>query len=542
MRHGAPRRRRCSWRVRRRRPARERLSVRPFLSGRDYHALHHENGAFRFEPERQRRAVSSGGRTTASRRFTSLPTASYRHEPDWYRNFLYDEGARARARRHRGPRRAGRLQLGPRRRARRPADLRTRAPTQRRTSAGHARRASSTRRDVEAARGVCRRRCIAPPTPISCSAAPARRSSPAIPGSPTGDATRSSRCAACASPPAARRGARHPARVGAARLGRACCRTASPTRRGARVQRGRRLALVRGRGARAPRRAERCGSDVAEPIARRSRARSTRSSTATRAAPASASALDDDGLLAAGEPGVQLTWMDAKVGDRVVTPRIGKPVEVQALWLNALSARERTLAAVARAVRRAAAPRSRRASGTRRRGCLYDVVDVDHVPGTVDRAFRPNQIFAVGGLPVRAGRATTRARRVVDAVEARLLDAARPALARARRARLLGALRRRRRASATAPTTRARSGRGCSAPFVEAWVRVRGGSAEASARGARALPRAAARASRRGRPRPRLRDRRRRAPHARRLPVPGLVGRRGAAARSRLVLATPLGT
>src|SRR3989441_2618023 len=44
----------------------------------------------------------------------------------------------------------------------------------------------------------------------------------------------------------------------------------------------------------------------------------------------------DDGLLAAGEPGVQLTWMDAKVGDWEVTPRIGKPVEIQALWLNAL--------------------------------------------------------------------------------------------------------------------------------------------------------------------------------------------------------------
>jgi glycogen debranching enzyme len=46
--------------------------------------------------------------------------------------------------------------------------------------------------------------------------------------------------------------------------------------------------------------------------------------------------VDDDGLLAAGVPGIQLTWMDAKVGDWVVTPRIGKPVEVQALWLNAL--------------------------------------------------------------------------------------------------------------------------------------------------------------------------------------------------------------
>ncbi len=45
---------------------------------------------------------------------------------------------------------------------------------------------------------------------------------------------------------------------------------------------------------------------------------------------------DTDGLLAAGVPGVQLTWMDAKAGDWVVTPRIGKPVEIQALWLNAL--------------------------------------------------------------------------------------------------------------------------------------------------------------------------------------------------------------
>src|SRR5207247_6347208 len=46
--------------------------------------------------------------------------------------------------------------------------------------------------------------------------------------------------------------------------------------------------------------------------------------------------MDTDGLLAAGAPGVQLTGMDAKVGDWVVTPRVGKPVEVQALWINAL--------------------------------------------------------------------------------------------------------------------------------------------------------------------------------------------------------------
>ena len=43
-----------------------------------------------------------------------------------------------------------------------------------------------------------------------------------------------------------------------------------------------------------------------------------------------------DGLLKAGAAGVQLTWMDAKVGDWVVTPRMGKPVEINALWYNAL--------------------------------------------------------------------------------------------------------------------------------------------------------------------------------------------------------------
>jgi predicted glycogen debranching enzyme len=50
--------------------------------------------------------------------------------------------------------------------------------------------------------------------------------------------------------------------------------------------------------------------------------------------------VDDDGLLYSGEPGVQLTWMDAKVGDWVVTPRHGKPVEIQALWYNALRVME----------------------------------------------------------------------------------------------------------------------------------------------------------------------------------------------------------
>jgi predicted glycogen debranching enzyme len=129
--------------------------------------------------------------------------------------------------------------------------------------------------------------------------------------------------------------------------------------------------------------------------------------------------VDDDGLLAAGEPGVQLTWMDAKVGDWVVTPRIGKPVEVQALWLNALrigsAFSERCVELYAKA-RRAFEERFWLES----RGHLADVVDVDHRTGTVDPTLRPNQIFAVGGLPF-AVLEGERARRAVDAVEAQLL-------------------------------------------------------------------------------------------------------------------------
>ena len=107
---------------------------------------------------------------------------------------------------------------------------------------------------------------------------------------------------------------------------------------------------------------------------------------------------DGNGLLRAGVAGIQLTWMDAKVGDWVVTPRIGKPIEVQALWINALhiaglqTPRWRTLEQQARDTfaARFANPQT---------GGLFDVVDADHVPGANDARVRPNQIFAVGGLP-----------------------------------------------------------------------------------------------------------------------------------------------
>jgi predicted glycogen debranching enzyme len=130
----------------------------------------------------------------------------------------------------------------------------------------------------------------------------------------------------------------------------------------------------------------------------------------------------EDGLLAAGEPGVPLTWMDAKVGEWAVTPRIGKPVEIQALWLNALWIGNRLhLPSAARWMDLHV--RGRASFETRfwnpATGGLFDVIDVDHLPGKTDAAFRPNQIFAVGGLPLPMLEGA-RARAIVDAVETRL--------------------------------------------------------------------------------------------------------------------------
>ena len=185
--------------------------------------------------------------------------------------------------------------------------------------------------------------------------------------------------------------------------------------------------------------------------------------------------IDDDGLLAAGEPGVQLTWMDAKVGDWVVTPRIGKPVEVQALWLNALRIGSGFSVRWAELYGRGRAAFEAR-FWNEARGALHDVVDVDHRPGTVDPTFRPNQIFAVGGLPF-ATLEGERARRVVDAVEARLLT---PLGLRSLAAdepgytpRYDGGVRERDGAYHQGTVWPWLMG-----PFVEAWVRVRGGTAE----------------------------------------------------------------
>ncbi|ARP84441.1 glycogen debranching protein [Bordetella genomosp. 8] len=130
-------------------------------------------------------------------------------------------------------------------------------------------------------------------------------------------------------------------------------------------------------------------------------------------------AADADGLLRAGCPGMQLTWMDAKVGDWVVTPRIGKPVEVQALWINALRIAAAWNAGCRELERQATASFARRFPKPDGSG-LYDVVDDGHEAGRLDGSVRPNQLFAVGGLPHAIVQGPL-ARAVVAQVEAALL-------------------------------------------------------------------------------------------------------------------------
>lgn len=120
-----------------------------------------------------------------------------------------------------------------------------------------------------------------------------------------------------------------------------------------------------------------------------------------------------DGLL---QVGPARTWMNGRVGDRWVTPRSGKPVEIEALWLNALrigslsdSAWEPMFEAGLKAFRSL--------FWNRERNCLYDVVGGDGGP---DPAIRPNQLLALGGLPFPLLR-RVRAAVVLDTVEEYLL-------------------------------------------------------------------------------------------------------------------------
>lgn len=110
--------------------------------------------------------------------------------------------------------------------------------------------------------------------------------------------------------------------------------------------------------------------------------------------------VDADGLLSAGEEGQQLTWMDARIGSWVVTPRMGKPVEIQALWYNAL--RIYSELAILNRKKKTADNYNHKAALLKEqfllkfwnesKACLNDVIDQD---GTVNEDVRPNQILAL---------------------------------------------------------------------------------------------------------------------------------------------------
>jgi predicted glycogen debranching enzyme len=106
-----------------------------------------------------------------------------------------------------------------------------------------------------------------------------------------------------------------------------------------------------------------------------------------------------DGLLYAGEPGVQLTWMDAKVGNWVVTPRQGKPVEINALWYNALVLMQHFAQRLGQSPQPYATLATQTHQGFQRFwhrevGYCFDVIDSPDFP-TVSPALRPNQLLAV---------------------------------------------------------------------------------------------------------------------------------------------------
>ena len=249
-----------------------------------------------------------------------------------------------------------------------------------------------------------------------------------------------------------------------------------------------------------------------------------RSSTGTSRAPATASRVDPaDGLLRAGEPGIQLTWMDARVGDRVVTPRIGKPVEINALWYNALVA----MAAHGRAGSALPAERYRAAAEKARQGFARFVrpggrgpLRCPRRPGGADASLRPNQVFAVSLPASPLDPAAQRA--VLRALRRRARHLLRSALAGAERARPIAA-------SCRGAVDRARRRL---SPGHGVGLAARPLGAGALSRAWRRRPRRSAFCEPIGdhlvrcRARPGQRDLRRRpAAHAARLPGAGLVGR-----------------
>jgi predicted glycogen debranching enzyme len=463
----------ASWRLANARPGRALLRVRPLLAGRDYHALHHENPAFRFEPAANGcvRFEPYPGSATAIR-----ANGVYLHEPLWLKGFRYDE-ERARGFEH-------------------AEDLASPGCFRFDLAAGEA---------VWLAAAGAHEAAIAPTgeTPLATAerlraAERSRRAAFASPLERAADAyfVRRGRCHTIV--------AGYPWFTDWGRdtfiALRGLCLA------GGRLDVAREIALawadavsdgmLPNRFADAGEAPEYNAVDASlwyvvavcetlatceragQPVAPASRARLEAAVAAILGGYQKGTRygirVEADGLVAAGEPGVQLTWMDARIGTQVVTPRIGKPVEVQALWVNALRLAGE---AFARAEWGALAERACRSFARRfwneAAGCLYDVVDDGHQPGALDPTLRPNQIFTVGGLPF-ALLGAERARRVVDLVEAKLWTP-------------LGL----RSLAPEEPAYRPRyaggpAERDCAyhqgtvwpwllGPFVEAWLRVRGG-------------------------------------------------------------------
>ncbi len=133
--------------------------------------------------------------------------------------------------------------------------------------------------------------------------------------------------------------------------------------------------------------------------------------------------VDDDCLLLSGEPGVQLTWMDAKTDGHVVTPRHGTPDEIQALWYNAVRVMQELalefgdtqMHLLCEKLGARARDSFNRVFWNETAGCLFDVIDGD----ARDASIRPNQVFAVS-LP-HSMLPPEKARRVLEVVERELL-------------------------------------------------------------------------------------------------------------------------
>ncbi len=461
------------------------LQVRPFLSGRDYHALHHENSAFRFEPERR-------GGALVFRPYSGVPgvemlaNADYAPEPLWYRSFLYAE-ERARGFEHAEDLAApGVLRF----------DLAAGEAVWILSAEGHTGDLGS-----EPAPAIAERLARAERTRRASFASPLERAADAY---------------------VVRRGAGRTLVAGYPWF-TDWGRDTFIALRGLAFATGRlelaKDVLLEWSGAvsegmlpnRFPDRGEAPEYNSVDAslwycvVAHELAVASERAGKAL--APADRRALesavdaildgysagtrygigaDTDGLLRAGGPGTQLTWMDARIEGRPVSPRAGKPVEVQALWVNALraaGAREPRFGALALRAERSFAERFVDAA----RGWLADAVDIDGRRGTVDPTLRPNQILAIGGLPFALVEGA-RAQRVVDAVETRLWT---PLGLRSLAPEEPGYVGR----YAGGPAERDGAYHQGTAwpwllgPFVEAWVRVRGGGVEARrAARARFLP------------------------------------------------------